>query len=326
MQSASSLKPDKGKGKRRKDMRILVTGGAGFIGSWVAQRFIEQGHNVSIIDNLLSGKEKNIPTGAKFYKIDIQDRLEEIFEKEKPEIVSHHAAQIDVRKSVADPIFDANINILGTINLLENSIKYNIKKFIFASSGGVIYGEANFIPTAETAEVNIFSPYGASKRSAEIYLQYYKNIYNLRFVALRYGNVYGPRQDPHGEAGVIAIFTQKMLQGQTPSIFGNGNQIRDYVYVEDVAKANLLALDYEGEHSIFNIGTSRGTQVNELYKKIANLIGFKNSPHYTAPRKGELQESALDSELAKKHLIWSPSVMLDEGLKKTVDYFKQWNV
>ncbi|MBA2124401.1 UDP-glucose 4-epimerase [bacterium Unc6] len=303
-------------------MRIIVTGGAGFIGSWVAQKFIEEGHSVSIIDNLSQGKKSNIPRGARFYKIDIQDDLEKVFEKEKPDIVSHHAAQIDVRKSICNPRFDAGINIIGTLNLLENSIKCSVRKFIFASSGGVMYGEADIIPAPETSPINIFSPYGVSKRSAELYLLYYKNIYCLNYIALRYGNVYGPRQDPHGEAGVVAIFIQKMLEGKVPTIFGDGRQTRDYVYVEDVVKANILALKYSGRHSIFNIGTGKGTSVNWLYKNLSHIIGFNKKPDYKKPRKGELQKSTLDAHLAIKELGWSSSVELEQGLKKTVEYFK----
>src|SRR4030067_654229 len=250
-------------------MNILITGGAGFIGSNAADRFIREGHQVIVVDNLTTGKLKNLNPKAKFYKIDIKNRegLEGIFKENKIDIINHHAAQMDVRKSVDDPIYDADVNILGSLNLLQLAVKHKIKKFIFASTGGAVYGEQDYFPADEKHPQNPLSPYGISKLSLEKYLYFYKITYNLDYTILRYANVYGPRQDPHGEAGVVAIFIQKMLNKEQPIINGNGEQTRDFVYVGDVVEANILAMENNpeldsGTDNIFNIGTSIETSVS----------------------------------------------------------------
>ncbi|HQU74710.1 MAG TPA: NAD-dependent epimerase/dehydratase family protein, partial [Calditrichia bacterium] len=236
-------------------MKILITGGAGFIASNVADRYIELGHEVVIVDNLVTGQRENIPEKATFYEMDICDpELAAVFEKEKPEVVNHHAAQLDVRKSVADPIYDANINVLGSLNILQNCAKFGTRKFIFASTGGAIYGEQDYFPADEHHPNQPLSPYGITKLATEKYLYFFNDSYGLTYTILRYANVYGPRQNPHGEAGVVAIFARRMLKGEQPMINGSGEQTRDYVFVGDVVKANELALT-GGDNTIFNIGT-----------------------------------------------------------------------
>jgi UDP-glucose 4-epimerase len=303
-------------------MKILVTGGAGFIGSNIADRYISDGHEVVILDDLSSGKEKNVNQRAKFYKISVCDEsIEDIFARERFDAVNHHAAQMDVRKSVADPKFDATVNVLGIINLLENCKKFGAGKFIFASSGGVMYGEVAGAPAKEDSRIEPMSPYGVSKRSSEIYLQCYHLLYGMEYSALRYGNVYGPRQDPHGEAGVVAIFTQKMLKGEDVTIYGTGEQIRDYVFIDDVVRANALALTSRNS-AILNVGTGIGTSVNTLHKQLAKIIGNRKEPAYGERRKGEVERSILDPCKAKEALGWEPQVEIENGLKRTVEYFR----
>lgn len=303
--------------------KILITGGAGFIGSHLVDAFIKNGYQVVVVDNLSTGNKKNLNSKAKFYKLDIADKkLEDIFKKEKPDYVSHHAAQIDIRISVAQPLFDAKVNILGSLNLLQNCQKYKIKKVIFASSGGAMYGDTKTIPTPETHPQKPVSPYGIAKVTVEYYLYYFKVAYNLSYVGLRYANVYGPRQNSKGEAGVVAIFADKMLGGIQPVINGKGLQTRDYVYVGDIVRANLLALEkkVEGE---FNIGTSVETSVNEIFQKMNKIFG-KNIKEAHGPAKaGEQLRSCLSYTKAKKILGWQPQVGLDEGLKLTLNWFKK---
>ncbi|MCK4261934.1 NAD-dependent epimerase/dehydratase family protein [bacterium] len=303
--------------------KVLVTGGAGFIGSHIVDGLIGDGHKVVVVDDLSRGRRENINKEAKFYQMDIRDaRLEEVFKEEKIDCVGHHAAQIDVRKSVADPCFDAEVNVIGTLNLLENCRKYKVKKIVFASSGGVIYGEGDNLPFNEEAPIRPLSPYGVSKCTVEYYLHFYQETYGLDFVCLRYGNVYGPGQDPKGEAGVIAIFIDAMMEGKSPTIFGNGEQLRDYVYVGDVVEANRLSLN-EKVQGAFNIGTNRGTSVNELFKRIAEAVGFKGKPVYGSARQGELLRNYLNFRRAEVVLGWQPKVSLEEGLRRTVDFFKR---
>jgi UDP-glucose 4-epimerase len=310
---------------------ILVTGGAGFIGSHVVDLLIDEGHRVVVIDDLSTGKKENINPNARFYRMDICDaKLEEIFAKEKIGWVNHHAAQIDVRKSVADPMEDAHINIQGLLNILENCVHYHVKGVVFVSSGGVVYGEPDQLPVAEDYPKCPLSPYGVSKLCSEYYLYYYQRIHGLSYIALRYGNVYGPRQDPHGEAGVVAIFTEKMLNDQNPTIFGDGEQLRDYVFVADVAQANRLAMRRLAEASspgsiddqAYNIGTGTGTSVNALFAYLQEITGCHGNAVYGPERKGELRRIFLDVSKAERKLGWKPALNLQTGLTKTVEFFR----
>jgi UDP-glucose 4-epimerase len=302
-------------------MRVLVTGGAGFIGSNLVDAYLDEGHEVIIIDDLSTGKRENINPRATFYKMDIQDpRIEEVFREEKIELVNHHAAQIDVRRSIKDPIFDAKVNVVGLLNLLERSVKYRVKKFIFASSGGVVYGEGDTLPAKETHPLDPLSPYGITKLIAEHYLHYYHTTHHLDYTVLRYGNIYGPRQDPSGEAGVVAIFINNILKGKEPVIFGDGEQLRDYVYIEDAVRANLLCTT-KGEGEVFNLGTGVGTSVNALLERIQEIMGTELQPTYKPRREGEIYRNYLDSTKAREILGWQTRVDLDEGLRRTVKFF-----
>jgi len=303
-------------------MKILVTGGAGFIASQIADAYVRDGHEVHILDNLSTGFEKNINLKAHFKKSDISSpAILDLFAKEKFDVVNHHAAQIDVRKSVNDPIFDANTNILGTINLLQSCIKTGVKKFMFASTGGAVYGEQEYFPADEKHPTNPVSPYGITKLSIEKYLFFYKNEYGLNHTILRYANVYGPRQNPFGEAGVVAIFTSKLLKNDNPIINGEGKQTRDYVFVEDVVRANVITLNsYSSD--IYNIGTNVETSVNELFAKLNEIAGGKAIEKHGPAPKGEQARSVITAEKLFNKFNWKPSVQIDEGLRKTFDYFK----
>lgn len=303
-------------------MRILVTGGAGFIGSNIVDAYVAEGHEVTVVDDLSTGKKENLNPHTKFFKIDIgAEDIETIFKQGGFDVVNHHAAQIDVRKSVANPIFDARVNILGLINLLQNCIKYKVKHFIFASTGGAIYGEQETFPASESHPTHPLSPYGVAKLAGEHYLFFYKQIYGLNTTILRYANVYGPRQDPHGEAGVVAIFIQKFLTGEQPVINGDGMQTRDFVYVGDVAKANARALSHKGG-GIFNIGTGKEITVKQLFRQLADTVGVKAEERYGPAKSGEQKRSVIDFTRANKILGWLPLVSFTEGLGRTVDYFK----
>ncbi len=303
-------------------MKILITGGAGFIGSNIVDRYIKRGHEVIIIDNLSTGKLENINPKGKFYRMDICDpEIERIFEVERPEIVSHHAAQIDLRKSVEDPLFDSRVNILGSLNILNSCVKYGVKKVIFASSGGAIYGEQEEFPAPEEHQKNPISPYGINKLAVEKYLFYFNRVFGLKYVALRYANVYGPRQDPYGEAGVVAIFTQKFLNGGRPVINGDGRQTRDYVYIDDVVDINEMVLDSDFVGAL-NVGTGIETDVNTIYDTLMEIIGISVEKTYGPPKRGEQRRSSLNSERAKRVLGWVPKIGLKEGLRRTVEYFK----
>ena len=303
-------------------MRVLLTGGAGFIGSHVSDMLINNGHEVIVIDNLLSGKKENLNPKTVFYKGDIRDSVvKEIMEMERPVAVIHHAAQASVRDSVEDPLCDMDVNIGGTLNLLENSIKNGVKKFIFASTGGAIYGEQSCFPADEIHPAKPLSPYGITKLTCEKYLYYYHKTYGLNYASLRYSNVYGPRQDPYGEAGVVAIFSQRMIAGDQTIINGNGEQSRDYVFVEDVARANILTLEKDiiGE---FNIGTGIETTVNSLFEEIKTLAGSKVKAVHREAKKGEQFRSVLDWSKAKRELGWNPEISLKDGLKLTFAFFQ----
>lgn len=304
-------------------MKIAVSGGAGFIGSHVVDQMIELGHSVVVIDDLSRGKRININGRAGFYKTNIaSEKAREVISLTRPEVLIHHAAQMDVRVSVSDPLFDAKVNIVGTLNLLEACLATGCKQVLFASTGGAIYGDSETIPTGEEAPKAPVSPYGVAKLAVENYLHYYHVQYGLSYVALRYANVYGPRQDPFGEAGVVAIFASRLLKGEQAVINGEGKQTRDYVYVGDVVAANVAALSLEGEHAI-NIGTGIETDVNELYRYIRKAVPSDCEAEHGAAKPGEQLRSCLAWDRAREVLDWSPRVELEEGLKRTVDYFRK---
>ena len=303
-------------------MKILVTGGAGFIASQISDAYLREGHEVYILDNLSTGFLKNVNPSAHFIKADISSpSLLDLFEKVKFDVVNHHAAQIDVRKSVNDPVFDANTNILGTINLLQACIKTGVKKFMFASTGGAVYGEQEYFPADEKHPTNPVSPYGITKLSIEKYLYFYKNEYGLKYTILRYANVYGPRQNPFGEAGVVAIFTNKLLRKENPIINGDGKQTRDYVFVEDVVKANVTTLT-DDSSEMYNVGTGTETSVNDLFTKLNHIAGNKAEEKHGPAPKGEQARSVISSEKLYNTFNWKPSVTIDEGLRKTFEFFK----
>ena len=304
-------------------MKVLVTGGAGFIGSHVVDTLISHGHEVSVVDDLSTGRLSNLNPEATFYKMDIRSpQLTEVFERERPDYVNHHAAQMDVRRSVVDPIFDADVNILGSINVIECAKRFQIKRFVYISTGGAVYGEPEYLPCDEAHPINPICQYGASKHTVEHYLYMYNQLYGLDYVVLRYPNVYGPRQDPHGEAGVVAIFAGQMLRGEQALINGDGEQQRDFVYVGDCARANLLALQTKNAPAIYNLGSGQGTSVNQVFTALKNITGY-SLPEVHGPAKlGETSRIYLDATKARHELDWVPTVNLDEGLEQTVEYFR----
>jgi len=305
-------------------VRILVTGGAGFIGSHVTDRFVASGHEVAVLDNLSTGFREFVNSKARLFQVDLADAnaVEACVAEFRPEIVDHHAAQIDVRKSVSEPRADATTNILGSLALLESCTRHGVRKVIYASTGGALYGEARFLPATEEHPVNPEAPYGASKHTVEHYLYIWKLLHGLDYTVLRYPNVYGPRQNPHGEAGVNAIFIGLMLDGKRPRIFGTGDQLRDYLYVDDVVAANLLALE-RGSGEMVNIGTGVGTSVNDIFRELQRQMGFREEPIYEAPRPGEIQRIYLDAARAKQVLGWTPNVTFAEGLRRTIEWSKE---
>jgi UDP-glucose 4-epimerase len=303
-------------------MKILVTGGAGFIASQVAEAYLNLGHEVTIIDDLSTGKKKNVPAKATLVTMDIRDpNISTLFTKSGFDIVNHHAAQIDVRRSVQDPFLDASINILGTLRLLDCARTYGTRKFIFASSGGAIYGECKD-PARETDPTFPESPYGFSKSVGENYIRMFNKLYNLPYTILRYSNVYGPKQDSGGEAGVVSIFSGRLLSRQPVTIYGNGKQERDYVFVGDIIAANCAALT-KGENGTFNICTQVATSVNTLYDELSKLQPGAPKATYAPARAGELERSVLNPSLAQEKLGWRPAHDLRQGLKKTYDYFQE---
>lgn len=307
-------------------MKILITGAAGFIASHVADAYLDAGHEVVIVDNLATGYLHNLNPRAKFYQIDICDPfLGEVFAAEQPDVVNHHAAQISVPKSIENPLFDAEVNVKGLINILENSVKYHVKKVIFISSGGAIYGEAEEYPTTENYQPKPLSVYAINKMVGESYLHFYNHQYRLDYTVLRYANVYGPRQVSHGEAGVVSIFIEKLLSGQIPTIYAYPDEadgmIRDYVYVADVVRANLLALG-RGDNDQFNIGTCVETTTKQLYNTIQWQMGFDVPPHWGAARQGDLHRSMLDYGKAFRELGWSPIYTLEQGVGETIKFFR----
>ena len=303
-------------------MKILVTGGAGFIASHISDAYVAAGHEVVIIDDLSSGKRANLPAAAKFYHADIRSpEAREIIRNERPQVLSLHAAQMDVRKSVADPAFDATVNVLGMINMLEGGREVGVQKVLFASSGGATYGEQETFPAPESHPHNPLSPYGITKATGEHYLFFYHAVYGMPYVALRYANVYGPRQDPHGEAGVVAIFTEKLLASQAPTINGDGKQTRDYVFVGDVVRANLAALERPFVGSV-NIGTGIETDVTTLYAHLRVLTGSPHPAQHAPAKAGEQRRSVIAIGLAGEVLGWKPEIPLEEGLRRTVEFFR----
>lgn len=301
-------------------MRVLVTGGAGFIGSNIVDKLIQQGCKVSIIDNLSTGNQDNLNEQAVFYNLDIRDkRIDEVFEAEKPEYVIHHAAQIDVQKSIGDPAFDGDVNIIGTVNLLDNCKRFGVKKLIYASSAAV-YGPPEYLPVDELHKVEPISFYGISKHTPEHYIKVFAQLYDIRYSVLRYANVYGIRQDPKGEGGVISIFMNKLFNGESPTIFGDGEQTRDFIYVEDVVDANIQALTY-GDGEMINVGTNSTVTVNELYAIMKEVFGLNYSANYAAERKGDIRHSCLDNSKAGRLLHWKPKYSIKEGIGKTIQYY-----
>jgi len=303
--------------------RILVTGGAGFIGSHVADQLVADGHDVAVVDNLSSGRQEYVPPRAQFFLYDIKaPEAADLIRSWRPEALVHHAAQMNVRFSVADPVADARENILGTLNLLQAAVQAQVRKIIFASTGGAIYGDQAPIPARETDSPWPESPYGIAKLAVEHYLRFYQREFGLTTISLRYANVYGPRQNGQGEAGVVAIFIEKFLAGQQPVINGDGLQTRDFVYVGDVVAANLAALTYPGS-GIFNIGTGRETDILTIYLKLQKLTPSPLGPVHGPAKPGEQRRSALNSSLAQKELNWQPQVELEAGLSQTVAAFRQ---
>ena len=309
-------------------MKILVTGGAGFIGSHLVDRLLQLGHEVVVVDNLATGYRHNLNPCAKFYEAALLDSgLNEIFQREKPDIVNHHAAQNDVRRSNADPVFDAQHNIIGSIRLIQCCIDHSVKKVIYASSGGTVYGEPTYLPVDEAHPIAPISPYGISKHTVEHYLSLASANAGLNYTVLRYANIYGPRQHPHGGAGVIAIFTESMLKGIAPTIFGDGSSTRDYLFISDAIDANLLALT-DGAREIYHVSTGLQVSLNELFCRLKRVIGsstehqkiIKMSPVYAKPRLGEIHRIALSPEKIQRDLGWAPQISLQDGLAQTVPY------
>ena len=304
-------------------MKVLVTGGAGFIGSHVVDLLVGNGYEVVIVDDLSTGRQRNLNPAATFYQLDIRSReLDEIFAKEKPDFVSHHAAQISVRNSVNDPFFDADVNILGSLNMIECAKKHGVRRFVYISTGGAVYGEPEYLPCDEKHPVQPICQYGASKHTVEHYLFMYQVNYGLNYTVLRYPNVYGPREDPHGEAGVVAIFTGQMLRDEPVTINGDGTQERDFVYVSDCAQANLLALQME-KNGIFNLGSARGTSVNQIFGTLQEITHYGHRPSFGPAKLGETYRIYLDATKAGQELGWQPTISLEEGLERTVDFFRE---
>lgn len=304
-------------------MTVLVTGGAGFIGSHIQDRLVALGHRVVVVDNLSTGRRENVNQASVFYELDIRDRrLREVFETHRPEIVFHLAAQIDVRRSVREPLYDADVNVLGSLHLLELAKEFEVKKIVYASTGGAIYGEPEYLPADESHPINPISQYGVSKHTVEHYLHLYWQNHGIPYLALRFPNVYGPRQDPHGEAGVVAIFTVQMLTGVQPTIFGDGTKTRDYVYVDDIVEANVAALERDGV-GVYNLGWGREVTDQAIFEAVRDAVGCRVQPRYAPRRLGEVERICLDATLAQHELGWRPRVPLAEGVGRAVAFYRE---
>lgn len=306
-------------------MRILVTGGAGFIASHVADGYISAGHDVAVLDDLSRGSRQNLNPEARFYRGDVRDAdfVASVFAEERPEVLNHHAAQMDVRRGVREPLFDASVNILGSLNLLQSAIKHGCKRVIYVSTAGAAYGEPENMPVKEEDPIKPITPYGISKHTVEHYLFTYAHLFGIGYVVLRYGNVYGPRQNSQGEAGVFAVFSEQMLAGIQPVIYGDGKKIRDYIFVADVVKANIAALE-RGDGDIFNIASGIGTTDQEIFELVRDLLGKREvRPNYVPVRPGEIEKIRLDISKAKRLLCWTPQIPIAEGARQTTAYFQE---
>ncbi|MEM7255287.1 MAG: NAD-dependent epimerase/dehydratase family protein [Pseudomonadota bacterium] len=302
-------------------MKILITGGAGFIGSHIADRYLAAGHDVVVVDDLSTGKRANIPAAATFYEVDIRDPAsEQLIADERPDVISHHAAQMDVRVAVSNPRHDASINVMGALNVLEAARQVRAR-VIFASTGGAVYGEPTTLPVCETAPLEPMSPYGLSKQVFEHYLSLYQRLHGLKYTVLRYGNVYGPRQDPKGEAGVVAIFAGQVLRGEESKIFGDGSKTRDYLHVSDVATANMLAIE-DSQNAIYNVGCGQGITDLEVFRTICRAAGVKREPTFAPPRLGELAHIHLSCEKISRTLGWAPTFDFESGIADSVGWYR----
>jgi len=305
-------------------VKILVTGGAGFIGSHVVDGFLAAAHEVGVVDDLSTGKRANLNSKATFYNVDIRSaEIADIFAKENPDVVCHHAAQMDVRRAVREPQFDASVNVVGSVNVLESARQSGVKKIIYASTGGAVYGEPASLPVDEGHAIAPLSPYGLTKHTFEEYLALYRRLYGCAYTVLRYPNVFGPRQDPHGEAGVVAIFIQKMLAGEQPTIFGDGTKTRDYVYIDDIVAANLLAIDAKSD--VYNLGWGKEVSDYQIFCAVRDALGVTAEPHFGQKRHGEIDRVCLDSQRIFRDLGWRPRVSLEEGVARTVRWHKRQN-
>jgi UDP-glucose 4-epimerase len=302
-------------------VRVLLTGGAGFIGSYVAEHLLQGGHEVAVLDDLSTGRRENVPREAKFYETDIRSGCADVFKDFEPQALCHQAAQMDVRRSVREPDFDADVNVLGTVRLLQKCTEHGVRKVVFASTGGAVYGDQQRFPAPEDHPQYPVSPYGVSKLAGERYLHYYQVQFGLPYVALRYANVYGPRQDPHGEAGVVAIFCGNLARGRTSTINGGGEQTRDYVYVEDVARANVLALENDVPSGAYNIGTGVETSVNGLYELLLEISAKDLPPQHGPAKPGEQLRSCIDPGLAGRIFDWQAQTNIRAGLEDTLRSF-----
>ncbi|WP_322906570.1 SDR family NAD(P)-dependent oxidoreductase [Paenibacillus sp. SGZ-1009] len=304
-------------------MRVLITGGAGFIGSHITDLLIEKGYETYVIDNLSTGKRENINNKTHFYEMDIRDeqKMSSFFEEHSIDIVIHHAAQVSVQQSLKNPLEDLSINVQGTLNVLSNAVKYNVKKIIYASSAAV-YGFPQYLSIDEEHPINPISFYGISKLTPEQYIKVYASMHNIKYTILRYANVYGMRQDPRGEGGVVSIFLDKFLSGNTPTIYGDGEQTRDFIYVKDIAQANLLSLT-SADNMVLNVGTNKEVSVNELCNEIQQLIKSDQNSVHAQQRSGDIDKSVLSNELMKSIFNWQPEFNLKEGLKQTIAFYKK---